>query len=95
MFYSGMGYVLSEFRGSGNIPAFWSSGAQWAKKTNSIFSFMGTFPGFEAKVHTTNPGKFSSLTNIPFRSLNFNPHSSNEKSVFEGIISGMNLMATI
>ena len=66
-----------------------------AKENNSIYSMMGTFPGFAKKVQKTNPDKFSSLTNITFNSLNFNPHSSNKKSVFEGIPSEMNLMATV
>ena len=90
-----MGYVLSEFRGSGSIPAFWASGAQWAKETNSVYSMMGTFPGFEAKVYKTNPGKFSPLTKLPYKCLIFNPYSSKKESVFKGIESEMNLMATI
>ena len=90
-----MGYILSEYRSRGGSAAFWADGAQWAKEHNAVMCFIGTYPAFNAQVHHTNPGKFVSLAYIPFHSLNFNPYSAKDKSVFEGIESGMNLMATL
>ena len=90
-----MGYVMPEYRGLGFAPLFWSIGAKWAKSNNSLFSFIGTYEHFSGQVHRTHPGKFSSLGFIPFYSLKFNPHNSNNDSVFKGIDSGMNLMAVI
>lgn len=93
--YGGMGYVMPEYRGLGFAPLFWSIGAKWAQSNNSLFSFIGTYQHFSGQVHRTHPGKFSSLGFIPFDSLKFNPHKSNNDSVFKGIESGMNLMAVI
>ena len=90
-----MGYILSAYRRRGFSPLFWSAGEKWAKEDNSVFCFIGTYPSFNAQVHHGNPGKFSSITYIPFHTLNFVPFSSTEKSVFKGIESGMNLMATV
>ena len=59
-------------------PLFWSAGEQWAKEDNSVFCFIGTYPSFNAQVHHGNPGKFSSITYIPFHTLNFVPFSSTE-----------------
>ena len=93
--YSGMSYIMSEFRGRGSAQMFLATGEQWAIENNCVMCLIGTYPSFNAQVHHSNPGKFSSIAYIPFHTLNFNPYSSTKKSVFKGIESGMNLIATV
>ena len=87
-----MAYVLPKYRGLGISPILWATSEYCAQNTSSLFSTLGTYPGFDSQVNKTNKGKFLSLGYIPFRSLNFNPYSLTEKSVFDGIESGMNLI---
>ena len=87
--------VLPEYRGRGIAPLLWSADevSKWAKKNKAFFGFIGTYGSFKVQLLKSNPEKYSSVGYVSYESLKFNPKDANEKSVFDGIESGMNLMA--
>lgn len=85
--YGGMGYQKPEARAQGFIPVFLSAGNDWAKsQPDALFTFMGTFPGFQKLMQKNVPGMFETIAYMPYNKLEF--------QAFESLKDGMIIMSS-
>ena len=93
--YGGIGFTLPEFRAGEKkgVPLFLNHGQQWADSQKSIFSFVGTYPGFEKLTHKALPGMFKRLSYVPYQDLtSVNLHT--DQPNLQGLPDGMTLMVS-
>ena len=75
------------------VPLFLNHGQVWADSQKSIFSFVGTYPGFEKLTHKALPGLFKRLAYVSYQDLtSVNLHT--DKPEFVGLPDGMTLMVS-
>ena len=92
--YGGIGFTLPEYRAGDKkgVPFFLNYGQKWAEKNNSLFSFMGTYPGFETMTSRAFPGMFKTLCNVAYKDLTVNLAGTQPN--FQGLKDGMILYAS-
>ena len=94
--YGGIGFTLPEYRAGEKkgVPLFLNHGQVWADSQKSIFSFVGTYPGFEKLTHKALPGLFKRLAYVSYQDLTSVNLHTNTKPEFVGLPDGMTLMVS-
>ena len=94
--YGGIGFTLPEYRAGEKkgVPLFLNHGQVWADSQKSIFSFVGTYPGFEKLTHKALPGMFKRLAYVSYQDLTSVNLHSDTKPDFVGLPDGMTLMVS-